>query len=191
MKLFKIVNYQLEVEDEVWTIEAFNKILKRDKTKDKSLSMKEMAFIYHYCDVRSDYVAETDKKTRAKIIKNDLGLPEKWAIDKVIEFACDLYEERAVTVSEKLYKASLKSASDVAKHLSKTNALLSERDDKGKPVHTINSITAANKMIPDMIKNLSQTYKEVIKEQDDMADKNKGAKQFGMFEAGMGDLTLD
>ena len=99
MKLFKIVNYQLQVEDEVWTIEAFNKILKRDKTKDKSVSMKEMAFIYHYCDVRSDYVAETNKNTRAKTIKNDIGLPEKWEIDDVIKFACELYEERAVTVS--------------------------------------------------------------------------------------------
>lgn len=184
MKLFKIVNYQLQVEDEVWTIEAFNKLLKRDKTKDKSVSMKEMAFIYHYCDVRSDYVAETNKNTRAKTIKKDIGLPEKWEIDDVIKFACELYEERAVTVSEKLYKASLKSARDVAKHLSNTSFLLAERDEKGKPVHTINSITAANKMIPDMIKNLNQTYKEVIKEQNDLADKKKGAKQFGMFEDG-------
>ena len=184
MKLFKIVNYQLQVEDEVWTIEAFNKILKRDKTKDKSVSMKEMAFIYHYCDVRSDYVAETNKKTRAETIQRDIGLPAKWKIDAVIKFACDLYDERAVTVSEKLYKASLKSASDVAKHLSGTASLLAERDEKGKPVHTINSITAANKMIPDMIKNLNQTYKEVIKEQNDLADKKKGAKQFGMFEDG-------
>ena len=188
MKLFKIVNYQLQVEDEVWTIEAFNKILKRDKTKDKSVSMKEMAFIYHYCDVRSDYVAETNKKTRAETIQRDIGLSAKWKIDAVIKFACDLYEERAVTVSEQLYKASLKSASDVAKHLRGTASLLAERDEKGKPVHTINSITAANKMIPDMIKNLNQTYKEVIKEQNDLADKKKGAKQFGMFEDG---FTID
>jgi hypothetical protein len=43
-------------------------------------------------------------------------------------------------------------------------------------------------MVPDMIKNLNQTYKEVIKEQNDLADKKKGAKQFGMFEDG---FTID
>ena len=191
MKLFKMVDYQLQVEDELWTIETFGKLYKRDKTKGKSISFKEVAYIYHFCDVKSDYVAETSDKDRGEVIKRDVGLPDKWAVDKDVQMAIDLYLERAVTVSEQLYKASLKSASDVAKHLSHTNTLLAERDEKGKPVHTINSITAANKMVPDMIKNLSQTYKEVIKEQDDIADKNKGAKQFGMFEAGMGDLTLD
>lgn len=190
MKLFKIVNYQLQVEDELWTIECFAKLSKRDKTKDKVIFFKEIAFIYHYCDVRSDYVANRDDKDRFETVKKDVGLPERWIMDKEIQFCCDLYNS-VLPVSEQLYKASLKSASDVAKHLSHTDTLLAERDEKGKPVHTINSITAANKMVPDMIKNLSQTYKEVIKEQDDMADKNKGAKQFGMFEAGMGDLTLD
>ena len=46
-------------------------------------------------------------------------------------------------------------------------------------------------MVPDMIKNLCQTYKEVIKEKEDMADKNKGAKKFGVFEGGMGELNAE
>ena len=185
MKLFKIVNWQLEVEEELWTIEAFNNILKRDKSKDKEIAMKEVAFIYHFCDVKSDYVFITDMNARTKEVAKDVGLPKTWKVDKVIEIARDLYLARAVTVSEKLYKSGLKSASDVSEHLNGTKALLAERDDKGKPVHTINSITAANKMIPDMIKNLKITYKEVIKEQTDLEDKSKGAKKFGMFEDGL------
>ena len=188
MKLFKMVNWQLEVDEELWTIEVFNKILQRDKSKDKGIAFKEIAFIYHYCDVKSDYVALTDKAERTREVSKDIGLPKKWKLDKTVEDAIDLYLKRAVTVSEKLYKSGLKSASDVSEHLYDTKALLSERDEKGKPVHTINSITAANKMIPDMIKNLKITYKEVIKEQDDIENKKKGAKKFGMFENG---ITLD
>jgi len=185
MKLFKIVNWVLEVEEELWTIEVFNKILKRDKSKDKSIAMKEVAFIYHFCDVKSDYVAITNKEIRIKEVSKDVGLPDKWVYDSVIEEACNLYERRAVTVSEKLYKSSLKSADDVSDYLNNTKSLLDERDDKGKPVHTINSITAALKGIPDIMKNLKNSYKELIKEKEDLEDKSKGSRKFGMFENGL------
>jgi hypothetical protein len=185
MKLFKIVNWQLEVEEELWTIEVFNNILKRDKSKSKETAMKEMAFIYHFCDVKSDYVYITNKKDRVKEVAKDVGLPTKWVYDKAIEAACDLYLERAVTVSETLYKSSLKSAMDISEYLDGTKSLLAERDDRGKPVHTINSITGALKGVPDIMKNLKISYKELVKEQNDLADKSKGQKQFGMFEDGL------
>ena len=185
MKLFKMVNWQLEVDEELWTIEVFNKILQRDKSKDKAISFKEIAFIYHFCDVKSDYVYITNKEERTKEVAKDVGLHSKWKLDNLIQEAIDLYLDRAVTVSEKLYKSSLKSATDISKYLDGTKALLAERDDKGKPVYKPNDITASLKTVPEIMKNLKESYKELIKEKEDLEGKSKGARKFGMFEDGL------
>ena len=185
MKLFKIVDWNIQVAEEAWTIVQFNAILKRDKSKDKEKAFKEMAFIYHYCDVKSDYIALTDLEERTAEIIKDVGLPKTWKIDPVMQVAIDTYIERSVTVSEALYLAALKSAKDIADYLNGTKVLLKERDDKGKPVNTIAHITGALKGIPDIMKNLNDSYKALIKEKDDLEGKSKGAKKFGMFENGL------
>lgn len=185
MKLFKIKNWQVQVEEEVWTLQPFKVLLDRDKTKDKEIAMKEMAFIYHFSDVKSDYVYIGDKDDRESEIKKDIGLPKKWKADSKIKAAIDFYIERSVTPSERLYKAGVKSANDIATYLNNTGVLLAERDEKGKPVNTINSITGALKGIPDIMKNLSNSYKALIKEKEDLENKSKGSQQMGMFENGL------
>lgn len=185
MKLFKIENWEVKVEDAVWTLSAFKKLLDRDKTKGKEIAFKEIAFIYHYTDIRSDYMYLTDEKKRAKEVAKDVGLSDKWKLDNLIQEAIDLYRERSTTVLEKLYQSAQKSANDISNYLDKTDVLLSERDEKGKPVNTINSITAALKTIPDIMKNNTAAYQELIKEKISTEGKNKGQQQMGMFEDGL------
>ena len=185
MKLFKIVDWNIQVAEEAWTIVQFNAILKRDKSKSKEKAFKEMAFIYHYADARSDYMYITDLEDRRDEVMKDVGLPLAWSIDPVMGAAIDVYKERSSTVSEILYLSALKSARDIADYLNGTKSLLKERDDKGKPVNTIASITGALKGIPDIMSNLSESYKALIKEKEDLEGKKKGAKKFGMFENGL------
>ena len=143
MNGFTLRDYVLTVEDNMWGLIPFKKILKRDKSRDKDRALKEMLFIYYYSDIKSDYLIITNDKIREDEIKKDIGLPENWKIDATIREAIDFYESRSITTISKLYKDALKAANDVSEYLRSTDVLLAERDDRGKPVTAVNTITSA------------------------------------------------
>ena len=184
MKLFEMKSHSLHVSEEAWGLLPFKALLKRDKTKEKEIANKEMLFIYYYTDVRSDYVYITDDKTRAAEIKKDIGLPEKWEIDKVINEAIDFYNSKSVTPIAALYKSSLKAVNDISDYLKSTNALLNERTDKGSVVTQLSTITSSLKQVPGIMRDLKAAYKEVVAEQKEMEGRTKGSRTLGMFEDG-------
>jgi hypothetical protein len=184
MKLFKMKDWQLQVEDETWGIPAFGKLLTRDKSKDKTKALKEMMFIWHYSDIKSDYQYITDLDIRAVEIRKDLLLPDKWVIDKTLQAAIDLYEVRSTSIIETLYKQTLQSASAIGEYLGNSKALLSERDVHGKVVTDIAKITASVQKIPKLMDDLKVAYKEVVKEQEDMDNRKKGSRTMNPFEEG-------
>jgi hypothetical protein len=187
MKLFEMKDYNLQVSEEAWGMLPFKAILKRDKNRNKETAFKEMLFIYFYTDIRSDYIHYTDEERTKEIIK-DIGLPVDWKIDNVIKEAIQFYEKRSVSVIGKLYKSALKSANDTSKYLEKTSELLEERNDKGGTVTTLPMITAAQKTLPDIMKNLKAAYKELLAEQKEVEGRTKGSRTMGYFEDG---LTID
>ena len=185
MKLFEMKNWQLTVSEEAWGLLPFKKILNRDKTKEKETALKEMLFIYFYCDVKSDYSSITDKNIKILEIKKDIGLPEKWEIDKTIQEAIELYEKLSQSIIEELYKKTLKAASDVGDYLEHTKDLLDERDVNGRPIYDIAKITGSIEKVPKLMKNLKDAYSEVVKERLDNDNKKKGSRAFNTFEDGL------
>jgi hypothetical protein len=154
MKLFKMINWQLQVDEEAWGYIPFKKILDRDKTKDKTIAFKEMFFIWNYCDVKSDYMHLTDLDIRTDEIKKDIALPKTWKLDKVIQEAIDFYNKKSITVIEQLYRQTLKAASDIGEYLGNTKELLNERDDRDKPIYDVSKITTAVQKVPKLMKDL-------------------------------------
>ena len=177
-------NHELTIKEEVWGLAPFAKLLSRDKTKDKSRAFKEMLFIWHYCDIRSDYQYLTNLNERAEEVRKDINLPKTWKIDKAIEEAIDCYSRGSNTVIQSLYKHSLSSASAIGEYLSNTQALLAERDANGKVVTDIGKITASVQKIPKLMADLRAAYKEVIKEQEELDSRKSGSKTMNMFEEG-------
>lgn len=177
----------LTVEDQIWGLEPFKKILKRDKSRNKDLALKEMLFIYYYTDIKSDYLIIDSKFRKEEIIK-DIGLPESWKIDSIMQEAINFYEERSLTVIGKLYKNALAAANDISEYLTKTKALLEERDDKGKPVTTLTTIVGGISKIKVVMQDLKAAEKELIKEKVETEGRMKGQQAFGLFENG---LTID
>ncbi len=178
-------DWNLSVTEVAWGILPFKKLLTRDKTKDKTRSHLEMQFIWHYTDVKSTYQYITDLKVRTEEIKKDIGLPKTWKIDKDIQAAIDLYEERSSTIIETLYKQTLKSASAIGEYLGNTKDLLAERDNQGKLITDISKITGAVSRMPKLMYDLKAAYKEVVKEQEDNDNKKKGTKVFNTYEDGL------
>ena len=187
MNGFTLRDYVLTVEDNMWGLIPFKKILKRDKSRDKDRALKEMLFIYYYSDIKSDYLI-IDSKFRIEEIKKDIGLPEDWGIDSVLQEAIDFYEERSLTVVGKLYKNALAAANDISEYLTKTKELLEERDERGKPVTTLTTIVGGISKIKTVMQDLKAAEKELIKERIETEGKMKGKQSMGMFELGLGEI---
>ena len=187
MNGFLLKDHVLTVEDNVWGLLPFKKILKRDKSRDKDRALKEMLFIYYYCDIKSDYLIIDSKFRKEEIIK-DIGLPDDWKIDSTMQEAIDFYEERSLTVVGKLYKNALLAANDISEYLTKTKELLEERDDKGKPVTTLTTIVGGISKIKVVMQDLKAAEKELIKERIETEGKMKGKQSMGMFELGLGEI---
>lgn len=91
MKLFKYESYQVIIEPEALMLKPFKVIWARDKTKDKSKAMNELAFVYFFTDPRSDYQFIIDEDERVEAIKEGEGLPSTWKPDAKVQDAIDFY----------------------------------------------------------------------------------------------------
>jgi hypothetical protein len=185
MRLFKIENWEVKIEDAVWALEPFKAILKRDKTKGKEKAFKEMAFIYFYTDTTSDFMYITNDKEREEEVRKSVGLPDKWEMDTVVKAAVDFYLEKSVTPIQELYKASIEAVHGVKNYLKRTDILLTERDDANRPITKPGDITRALKDVKIIMQDLKAAEKEVLKEKEDKEGRKKGSKEFGMFEDGL------
>jgi hypothetical protein len=184
MKLFTMKNWNLQVEEEAWGISAFKNLLDRDKSKEKQTAMKEMLYVYLFCDVKSDFTI-VPEESRGAEIQREINLPDGWEHDEAIDDAIRVYKEYSQTTIQRLYQQSLKSAQDIGNYLELTDELLNERDDRGKPVTDISKITASLQRIPKLMADLKAAYKEVIKEQDDLDGKKKGSRTMNTLEDGI------
>lgn len=185
MKLFEMKDFNLCVNELAWGLLPFKAILKRDKSRTKEIAFKEMLLIYYYADVRSDYVSITNDDARTSELIKVIGLDPKWKIDDIMKTAIDFYTENTETVISRLYKDSLISINEMSLYLRSTGDLLQERSSNGGTVTTLPMIVAANKGLPDIMRNLKAAYKEVVSEQKEMEGRTKGAKTMGLFEEGL------
>jgi hypothetical protein len=183
MKLFELKDWELNVTEEAWGLEPFKKILKRDKSKDKATALKEMLFIYFYCDVKSDYLI-TSEKDRISEIKKDIKLPDSWKMDSVIKEAVDYYSSFE-TITESLYKKAVNGANAVGDYLDKAEVLLNERDKMDKPIYKTADITRALKDVKIIMRDLKEAEREVIKEKEDSSKKKSGSRSHNTFESGL------
>lgn len=161
IKLFKYEGYTVKVEPEALLLAPFKAIWDRDKTKDKRVAMQELAYIYFMGDPRSDYQYIVDDEQRSQEIQKGIGMPAKWKVDKVIQRAQEFYN------SFKPASAGLLEDTKIA--VNKLRQLLrdidlEEKDDKGKPVYTLNTITATIKQIPGLVKDLDEAERTLSKD---------------------------
>lgn len=161
VRLFKYEGYNVTVEPEALMLAPFKAIWDRDKNKDKHVAMQELAFIYFMGDPRSDYQYIIDEEERVKEIKKGQGMPDKWKPDAVIKRALEFYN------SFKPASAGLLEDTKIA--VNKLRQLLrsidlKEKDDKGKPMYTLNTVTATIKQIPGLVKDLDEAERTLARD---------------------------
>jgi len=186
MRLFELnKDYTLEIAPEAFGYPEFSELYKRDKTKGKSKAIKEMLFVYHSCDLRSNYLNVADEDERRTQIAEEIELPENWKPDEKVQAAMDLYIKRSKTVVGNLYESALISTNALSLFLRNSDALLKERDKSDKPLYKPKEIAGSIKMVPDLMGDLKKAEREYLLETKTSEGKSKGKQVFNTFEEGL------
>lgn len=178
MKLFKKENDELRIEDEIYLLLPFRKLIDRDKSDGKYISQLELGYIYFMEDPRSDYKMFLNEEERAKQIIQGEGMPKKWKEDKLVKEAREFYssfksdstlllEDMRVMVNK--LRTQLK------------NMDLAELDEKGKPIYDIDKYTKVVTDLGKLIRCIDDTEKAIAKEMV-QSDKVRGQAQKAMLE---------
>ena len=178
IRLFHFENYEVEVEPEALMLKPFRVLWTRDRRVGHIGAKQELAYIYFMGDPRSDYQYIIDEDIRSQEVIKGLGMPEDWRPDKLVKQALDFYK------TFKPMSAGL--LEDTRYAISKLREMLrdidlDERDEKGKPIHTLASITSTIKQIPALVRDLDEAERTLAK---DIAQESKarGSQQKGLFE---------
>ena len=181
MRLLKYEGYKVVIDPEILVLKPFRDLWKRDRTKEKERALLEIAFIYFMVDPRSDYQYLTDEGQRKQAIKEGEGLPEKWEPEKVVLAAMDFYNSFKPTSA--LLLEDTRYAVDKLRKLLR-DIDLTQTDDKGKPIYTLNTITATIKQVPSLVKDLDDAEKAIAKESM-VAGKMRGQGEKTIMEDGL------
>lgn len=178
MKLLKYEGYNLTFEPEILTLKVFKKLFTRDKTKDKSKFLQELGYIYFMLDPRSDYMYITDEDERSKAIIIGEGLSDTWKVDSILQDAMDYYKSFRPT-SALLLEDTRVAVDRLREALRSIN--ITETDDKGRPIYTLNTIVATIKQVPSLVKDLDDAERAISKEIV-QNDKIRGGVEKAMYE---------
>lgn len=178
MKLLKYEGYNLTFEPEILTLKVFKRLFTRDKTKDKSRFLQELGYIYFMLDPRSDYMYITDEDERSKAIIIGEGLSDTWKVDSILQDAMDYYKSFRPT-SALLLEDTRVAVDKLREALRSIN--ITETDDKGRPIYTLNTIVATIKQVPSLVKDLDDAERAISKEIV-QNDKIRGSVEKAMYE---------
>jgi len=161
MKLVRIENYQLVVDDELLLLTPFRKLYKKDKTRDKSNFIEFLTIVYFTYDPRSDYsyIVDDDKRLAEVCRTNGFEVPK---FSEEQQACVDLYKQLTTTISQELLRSAKIAISKIQNFLESVD--LTEEDDKGKPKYGINMITSTIKQIPQLSKDIQEAERTVAKE---------------------------
>lgn len=161
IRLFKYEGYEVSIEPEALMLIPFKTLYDRDKNKDKRIALQELAFIYFMEDPRSDYQYLVDSEVRSEEVIQALGMPDGWKPDAAVKRAMEFYSSFK-PMSAGLLEDTRYVVNKLRQELRTMD--FNERDDKGKPVHTLQSITATLKQIPGLAKDLDEAERTLSKD---------------------------
>lgn len=181
MKLFEFdkKNFDVNVTEEALLLAPFNVIFKKDKTKDKSVALKEIAFVWFFADITSPYQSILDETVRAEEIIKDTEMPLKWTKSKEVDNAIIFYKERSKTAIHSLYEAAMIAASSVDEVFRNSKELIADSRDK---IAAAEKVIGALEKLPKAMQKLEEVEKILLRKINDTDGKKSGSKTFNTFE---------
>ena len=160
MKLFKYESYRVVISEEAMALKPFRQLWNRDRSASKDRAVAELAYVYFMEDPASDYQYLVDRDDRSKA-------------DKLVIEAMNFYSSFKTT-SALILEDTRKVAENLRKALPTLD--ITEEDDKGRPKHTIASITKAIRELNVLVKELAETERVIAKEMAENNGRVRGQK---------------
>lgn len=167
----------------VFEMKPFQELIKRDKTKDKSVAKTELAFIWLYKDYKSDFSSIADETKKLKEIFRIVSLPKGWKIDSKIQAAIDFYEEITKTTSTVLLEKMKKTINKLSDFLETID--FTETDSNGKLKHDMKKVVDTTNQVPRLLATLKEIEERVKEEQSNIEKEIRGNKNIATYEDGI------
>ena len=158
MRLLTYEGFKVVIAPEALALKPFRVLWTRDRSKGKDKAITELGYIYFFSDPRSEYQYIIDDDERDAAVKEGLGLPSKWKPDKEVKAAMNLYSSFTSTAA--LLLQDTRYAVDKLRTLLR-DIDLSSKDKNGKPLYTLNVITATIKQVPSLVRDLDDAEKQL------------------------------
>lgn len=139
MHLVEYENYEIVPTEEFFLIKPLRDLHQKYYKKNWDKFMQYVSLIYHYADPRSSYSYILDDDERFAEIVEQEGLPKDFKITKELEECIECYRKHVITPSYQLLQSMRIAVDKLRRFLEEVD--FDERDDKGKAVYTISSIT--------------------------------------------------
>jgi hypothetical protein len=178
MNLFEY-DKKLIIHPEAYLLIPFRDILKADKTKNKDKAMKELAYVYYFCDYNSDFSNVLDEADRIVEIKAALELSDQWQPSDLVLKAIKFYRDRQRTPSMHLLETALNFTEKIKNFYDDID--LYEKDKSGKYIHNIVQLQKSMSELPSQVDTIKK-LKEVVEKEIGEASSVRGGKEVGIYE---------
>lgn len=181
MKLFRYEGYEVRIAPEALVLKPFKKLWDRDKSKDKSKAMSDFAFLYFFCDPRSDYQYIKDDDNRLEEIRKGLGMADNWKPDNAVKDAIEFYKSFDTT-STILLRVARDGVYKVQKILNSIKEADIE-DDTKKKLSIVKEYLGGLKEIPKVAAMIDDAEKAINAEEE--YGEARGQVEKAMFDDGL------
>lgn len=182
MKLIEYKEFKICVADEALLVKPIRDLFNKDNSETKEKFMQQMSYMYFMIDPRSTYNYILDPEERSEQIIIQEGLPKDFKPSKDLQKAMEIYKQHVITTSYLLLEDTKTCIDNLRKFL--RNIDFDERDERGKPIHTINTVTSALDKIPTLAQKLAEVEKIVYKEIEEAGRARGGNESKHLFEEG-------
>lgn len=171
--------YNVEINPELYTIHEFAELL--ESRKDKKLLLKEIAYIYFFYDLSSDFQFELNTMARHDDVVRYVNLPGTWSKDKYMDNAIAAFLYLSQTPASKLLQAAYIGANKLKEQLEQLD--LNERDKAGRPIWNLKQYNDTLKSLADTVDSIDKAERQFIKSQEDNSTL-RGTKIKSIYEDG-------
>lgn len=183
MKLFELENNIVTFSPQALLLKPFKTLWERDKSKGKAKAMDELAYIWYMEDVRSDFYDIIDEdERRVEVLKFLTALPSSYEPDEKMLEAIAFYKESSEGMAVKLLADAFVMVGKMRTSMRNTD--FEERDKSGKPIHDIDKVMRYVERLPQLLKSLKESYREIEREADEK-HLMRGGRMKATFEDGI------
>jgi hypothetical protein len=183
MKIFELENNIVTFAPQALLLKPFKALWERDKSKGKKRAKDELAYIWYMEDVRSDfYDIVSEDERRVEVLKFLTELPPTYTPDKEVQEAIKEYCRLSEGMATKILKDTMIMVNNLRKAMVEMD--FEERDKSGKPVYDYGRALDLASKIPNLLKSLKETYREIEREAEEQ-HLMRGGRKKATFEDGI------